>query len=220
MNSQSYRFLRGGPTNWGYVLILMILTILVAGGILGYSRYIFNEMVSLTRFPEIEIKKRVVSEEITNWQIFNIEGYGISMKIPPNYTKKEEQEKRGVERLVFSGDNKERIVIVIDRSEYARSRRSELFEILKLKPEEFEEILESALDVEFISTENIEKNACVGKLYRYIEKTRKYNQTLELTSLTFENIHITIAFEYYNKQIEPKISKMIGAIECVTSIKQ
>ena len=57
MNSQGYRFLRGGPTNWGYVLVLMILTILVAGAILGYSKYVFEEISLLSKFPEIEIKK-------------------------------------------------------------------------------------------------------------------------------------------------------------------
>lgn len=57
MNTQSFRYLKGGPTNWGYVLILIIVIIFVAGGILGYSRYVFEEIASLSKFPEIEIQK-------------------------------------------------------------------------------------------------------------------------------------------------------------------
>ncbi|MBZ9569685.1 hypothetical protein KJA16_02070 [Patescibacteria group bacterium] len=64
MNAQSFRFLRGGPTNWGYVLILIIFTILAAVGILGYSRYIFEEIASISQLPEIErLKKATVNEQ-------------------------------------------------------------------------------------------------------------------------------------------------------------
>lgn len=54
MNAYSFRLLKGSPTNWGYILILIIFTILVAVGILGYSRYVFKEIASLSELPEIE----------------------------------------------------------------------------------------------------------------------------------------------------------------------
>ncbi len=58
MDAYSFRLLKGGRTSWGYVLILIIFTILVAVGILGYSKYIINEITSLSQFPEIERQRK------------------------------------------------------------------------------------------------------------------------------------------------------------------
>ena len=68
MNGQSFRYLKGGPTNWGYVLILMFVTLLIAGGILSYSRYVFNEIVFLSQFPEIEMEKPEKVEVKIDWE--------------------------------------------------------------------------------------------------------------------------------------------------------
>ena len=81
MNSQGYRFLRGGPTNWGYVLVLMILTILVAGAILGYSKYVFEEMTPLSKLPEITISKKI-KDETANWKTYRNEEYKYIVKYP------------------------------------------------------------------------------------------------------------------------------------------
>ena len=85
MDSQSFRFLKGGPTKWGYVLILIIFTILVGGGILDYSRYIFEEITSLSQFPEIKIREKVVKEEIANWKTYRNEEYGFEVKYPEKW---------------------------------------------------------------------------------------------------------------------------------------
>jgi hypothetical protein len=60
MQSQSFRFLKGGPTSWGYVVVLIIITLLVAGGILGYAKYIFEEMSHLSEslITEIELEEK------------------------------------------------------------------------------------------------------------------------------------------------------------------
>jgi hypothetical protein len=56
-------FLTKGKTNWKYILIVVILTLIVGGGILGYLRYFEKEIVSLTKFPEIKKPREVSSEE-------------------------------------------------------------------------------------------------------------------------------------------------------------
>ena len=201
MDHQKINLLRKGKTNWKYILIIVILAVIVGGGILTWQWWKARE----------EVK---ISEEITNWPIFNIEEYGFSMRIHPNFIKKEEEEKGGYKRIVFS-KNKETITIAIDKSENVKTHRAILLDMLKLEPEEYKEIAESALDTEFISTKNIEKDACVGKWDQYLEKeSGKYIQSLVLTSLNLENMHITIFFGYYTKEAESNIFKMIETIKC------
>lgn len=57
MNAQSFRYLRGGSTNWGYIVVLIIITFLVAGGIFGYAKYVFEQISALSQMPEIEMEK-------------------------------------------------------------------------------------------------------------------------------------------------------------------
>lgn len=85
MNAYSFRLLKGSPTNWGYILILIIFTILVAVGILGYSRYVINEIVSLSQFPEIE----KFQGKTANWKVYK--GEEFSMKYPPDWEIKTEK---------------------------------------------------------------------------------------------------------------------------------
>jgi len=47
-------FLTQGKTNWKYILIVVILTIFVGGGIFGYLKYFEREIESLTKFSEIQ----------------------------------------------------------------------------------------------------------------------------------------------------------------------
>jgi hypothetical protein len=56
-------FLTRGKTNWKYILIVGILSILVGGGILGYLRYFEREILSLTKFPEIKKPEKVIKEK-------------------------------------------------------------------------------------------------------------------------------------------------------------
>ena len=187
--------LKDPKTNWKYILIVVILAIIVGGGIFAWQWW-------------------KAQEEITNWPIFNIEEYGFSMRIHPNFIKKEEEAKGGYKRIVFSKD-KETTTIAIDKSENVKTHRAILLDMLKLEPEEYKEIAESALDTEFISTKNIEKDACVGKWDQYLEKeSGKYIQSLVLTSLNLENMHVTIFFGYYTKEAESNIFKMIETIGC------
>jgi len=199
--------LKSSGTNWKYILIVAILAVIVGGGILTWQWWKARE--------EVKIAKEIApEEEITNYPIFSIEEYGFSMRIHPNFIKKEEEEKGGYKRIVFSKD-KETITIAIDKSENVKTHRAILLDILKLKPEEYKEITEFALDAEFISTKNIEKDACVGKWDQYLEKeSGKHIQSLVLTSLNLENMHITIFFGYYTKEAESNIFKMIETIKC------
>jgi hypothetical protein len=52
-----------GKTNWKYILIVVILSILVGGGILVYLRYFEKEIVSISQFPEIKKPIEVSMEE-------------------------------------------------------------------------------------------------------------------------------------------------------------
>jgi len=56
MQVQSFRFLKGGPTSWGYIIILIIITFIAAGGVLGYARYVFEELNTISQSPLIEIE--------------------------------------------------------------------------------------------------------------------------------------------------------------------
>jgi hypothetical protein len=47
-------FLTKEKTNWGYVLIVVILGLIVGGGILGYLRYFEKETAIVTKIPEIK----------------------------------------------------------------------------------------------------------------------------------------------------------------------
>ena len=47
-------FLTKGETNWKFLVIVVILSVIVGGGILSYSRYFGKEMKSLTQFPEVK----------------------------------------------------------------------------------------------------------------------------------------------------------------------
>jgi len=82
----TYIFLKGGPTNWGYVLILIIVTILVGSGIFGYSRYVFEEITSLSQF--LETGK--FPPKTANWKTYRNEEYGFEIKYPTGWIFSEE----------------------------------------------------------------------------------------------------------------------------------
>lgn len=84
MNWESYHFLKGGPTNWGYVVILIVITFLVAGGVLSYAKYVFEEIASLSQFPEIEIRKKI-KDETAKWKTYRNEEYGFEIKYPKGW---------------------------------------------------------------------------------------------------------------------------------------
>jgi len=72
-------------TNWKYILIVLILTILVGGGILGYTRNIFKEIISLTKFLEIKKPEKIAEDETVNWKAFRNEEYGYELKYPADW---------------------------------------------------------------------------------------------------------------------------------------
>jgi hypothetical protein len=115
---------------------------------------------------------------------------------------------------VFSTEkDKKTIVLVINKSN-AESLRSTLLSILKFDPEEYINIVEDELDVTVISSKNINKGTCVGKWDYYSEKNGKYVHSLEITSLNIKEMHVLIAFNYYDKGNESPISKTIETINC------
>jgi len=220
-------FIAHGKTNWKYILIIVVLAVIVGGGIVVYSRDFIKEIVSISQSPVAIVKKTekvtpkevseeiIKEEEITNGSIFSIEEYSFSMKIPTSYTKKEEQEKGGFKRIVFSTEkDKKTIVLVIDKSTNAETMRSILLDMLKVAPEEYINIAEASLDVNFISSKNINRGTCVGKWDYYTEKNGKYIHSLEITSLNIKEMHLIIAFDYYDKGNELPISKTIETINC------
>lgn len=75
--------------NWEFILIVLILTILVGGGILGYLNYFKREMISLTKFPEIK-KPEKIENETANWKTYRNEEYNFEIKYPENWLVKKE----------------------------------------------------------------------------------------------------------------------------------
>jgi hypothetical protein len=55
-------FLTKGKTNWKYILIVVILTVIVGGVVLGYVSYSKREMVSITKFSEIKKPEKVIEK--------------------------------------------------------------------------------------------------------------------------------------------------------------
>jgi hypothetical protein len=221
-------FLTQGKTNWKFLLIVIILAAIVDVGILAYTSYFIKEKISITPTPPLITKKSeevtpkekyeeiIKDEEITNSSLFSIEDYGFSMKIPTSYTKKEETEKSGLKRIVFSTEkDKKTIVLVIDQSKYAEAMRSTLLSMLKVAPEEYIKISEESLpNVTFIFSKNINKGTCVGKWDYYKENNETYVNSLNITSLNIKNMDLMISFNYYNKDNELPISKVIETINC------
>jgi hypothetical protein len=82
-------FLTKGKTNWGYILIILILALIVGGGILSYLRYFNEKILSSVKFPEIKKPEKII-EETTNWKTYRNEEYGFEMKYPPNFEPREE----------------------------------------------------------------------------------------------------------------------------------
>jgi hypothetical protein len=88
-------FLTKGKTNWKYILVVVILSALVGGGILGYLRNFQREIIFLTQFPEIkkpekvETEKPKIEEETANWKIYRNEEYGFEIKYPEVWEVKE-----------------------------------------------------------------------------------------------------------------------------------
>lgn len=217
-----------GKTNWKLLLIVIVFATIVDVGILAYTSYFIKEKISLTQAPVIITKKSgevtpkenneeiIKDEEITNGSLFSIENYGFSMKIPTSYTKKEETEKSGLKRIVFSTEkDKKTIVLVINQSKYVETTRSTFLSILKVDPDIYMQIAgESLPDVNFISSKNINKGTCVGKWDYYKENNGKYVNSLEITSLNIKDMDLVIAFNYYNKDNELPISKSIETINC------
>jgi hypothetical protein len=77
-------FLTKGKTNWRYILIVGILSILVGGGILGYLRYFEKEILSLIKFSEIK-KAEKVKEGTANWKTYRNLKWNYEIKYPRNF---------------------------------------------------------------------------------------------------------------------------------------
>lgn len=216
--------LKDPRTNWNYILIVVILGILAAGGILGYYYLWIKDLEAKLAELEVRIPEKVTKKETSAWQIYQYEGWGFSIKIHPDYTKREEKEiERGeirIKAIIFSADNEE-IIINIDQSEDVKMLRPVLFDALKeveISQEEGVQYLKyfwGIIDpgVEVISVEKVERGTCVG--IQFIEKRGgRYERTVLLTSLHFEDMYLTASFKNYTKNTESKILRIIETIKC------
>ncbi len=161
---------------------------------------------------------------VLDWQLFSIGEYGFSLKIHPDYKKTREEElereKLKMKIIVFSKDS-EKIGITIDKEpDTIKMMRSVLLDAFRLGPEEWRKSLEYYSNLglvefgtEFISKENIETGTCTG-IQLLEKKGQKYERNLILTSRNLENMYVTILFEYYTKNAEAEVLKMIETIEC------
>jgi len=90
-------FLIKGKTNWGYILIVVILTILVGVGIWNYLNIWKKEMISISQFPEIKkrekpekgvskVEEKAKIESISeNWNVYKSEKYGFEFEYPKEW---------------------------------------------------------------------------------------------------------------------------------------
>jgi hypothetical protein len=86
-----------GKTNWGYILIVVILTILVGVGIWKYLNIWKKEMISISQFPEIKkrekpekgvskVEEKAKIESISeNWNVYKSEKYGFEFEYPKEW---------------------------------------------------------------------------------------------------------------------------------------
>jgi hypothetical protein len=86
-------FLTKGKTNWKYILVVLILSMIVGLGIFGYLRYFKREISFLTQFPKIKKLKKTLKEsetaipknvEVTNELVNKI----IDKVVPTDYDRK------------------------------------------------------------------------------------------------------------------------------------
>ncbi len=204
----------------------------IEGGFSDEVYFINNDMIyKISRYDPFVVAKyqktfsqMISSFKFLDWQLFSAEEYGFSIKIHPDYkkTREEELEREALKMkiIVFSKDN-EKIGITIDKEpDTIKMMRFVLLDILKLRPEEWQNSLEYYSNLglvepgtEFISKENMEISTCIG-IQLLEKKETKYGRNLVLTSRNLENMYVTILFEYYTKDTEAEVLKMIETIEC------
>ncbi|MBU0466463.1 MAG: hypothetical protein KKF39_02175, partial [Nanoarchaeota archaeon] len=63
-------------TNWKYILIVLALSVLVGGGILGYQEYTARQETPTPTSP---------IEETANWKVYRNEEYGFEVKYPEDW---------------------------------------------------------------------------------------------------------------------------------------
>lgn len=74
-----------GKTNWKYILIVLILGVIIAGGILDYLKYFKKEIISITHLPEIKKPEKFIEEGTANWKTYRNEEYEFEIKYPRDY---------------------------------------------------------------------------------------------------------------------------------------
>jgi hypothetical protein len=78
-------FLTKEKTNWKYILIISVLAVIVGGGILVYLRYFENEIISLTKYPEIKKQEKSKVEEVANWKTYRNKEYSFEFEYPQDW---------------------------------------------------------------------------------------------------------------------------------------
>jgi hypothetical protein len=198
-------------------------------------KYFEKEIDTISQFHEIKKTEKINKEkEFTNWQTFNMEQYGFSIKIPPDFVKEEQKEIllggqnfEGVSFGFFKDEEEwlelEIMIIIEENSKTAKTMRSYIFDAFKSWPNNVEKAFYpvfalSSSRIPVISKEKVIKGNCIGVFVKTINQPgRHYQDILALTSLNFEDFYVTINFSYrfHPEKIKPMISEIIQTIECI-----
>lgn len=170
--------LKDPRTNWKHILIWIIVAFVAGGWMVIYSKSIIKEIDSLTKFPEIEIKKpeKVVKDETVNWKIYRNEKYGYEVRYPNNVIIVEEISITGGPATERSRD----IVFIVQNPEY------------------FETGLASNLRIEIPSLTKQESDLLLNEFVSQIAKDFDKKETLKISGkeaikLTFTRGNINIS---------------------------
>ena len=193
--------------NWKDISIIIVL-IAVVGGLFAYEYW---------WTPKQEAK--------TNWQAFDVNKYGFSMKVPLDYEKKslEEVDPDKNEGLLlgarFEKDANEGFILGIETKEKQVVKDAK--ETYQLEFERKEKLIGTHLfpNARIISIQKIEKKEC----QIFIFTSEKDDQTFYKLVLIFpnyrEDLSFKMGFDYPTKEEEGIVTKMINSIECSSPIE-
>lgn len=73
--------IKQGKTNWGFLLIVIVLAAIAGGGTFVYIKSNTKEIISLNQLPEIK-----PADETASWKTYRNEKYGFEVKYPKDFT--------------------------------------------------------------------------------------------------------------------------------------
>ena len=202
-------------------LILAVVLIVCIGAVMGLMGWALTKKQTVNDYQDVKVSKEDIERETVDWQVYEYKDWGLSMKIPQDYAKKEKNVEAGSLRLystIFSKDNED-VSIIIDKSEDIDSLRAAVIDAFnKFESGKEKEVLKilnefKIDDSEIIDFDKMEIENCIGM--RFIAKNNnKYIHDIILVSLDKKDINIQISFKYHNEKTKLEVAKMIGTIEC------